>query len=45
VRAAHDIPKGSFVSEYVGEFLTMKETNKKDRDDSYYFELEAEVRQ
>merc|ERR1719312_193549 len=39
VRAAHEIPKGSFVCEYVGEIISDSEAET--REDSYLFDLES----
>lgn len=43
VRAAHEIPKGSFVCEYVGEIISDSEAET--REDSYLFDLESRVSQ
>ncbi|XP_028967260.1 histone-lysine N-methyltransferase EHMT1 [Galendromus occidentalis] len=39
VRALQEIPKGTFVCEYVGEIITDKEADQRE-DDSYLFDLE-----
>lgn len=39
VRALQEIPKGSFVCEYVGEVITDKEADQRE-EDSYLFDLE-----
>ena len=41
VRAAQEIPKGSFVCEYVGEIISDSEAET--REDSYLFDLESRV--
>ena len=42
VRAAQEIPKGSFVCEYIGEIISDSEAET--REDSYLFDLESRVR-
>ena len=42
VRALADIPKGSFVCEYVGELISDSEADT--REDSYLFDLDNRVR-
>lgn len=39
VRTLNDIPKGSFVCEYVGEIITDEEAEQRE-DDSFLFELD-----
>ena len=41
VRAAQEIPKGSFVCEYIGEIISDSEAET--REDSYLFDLESRV--
>jgi len=41
VRAGEDIPKGHFVSEYVGEIITEKEANKRTYSLSYHYMLDT----
>lgn len=41
VRAMSDIPKGSFVCEYVGEYIS--DLDAETREDSYLFDLENKV--
>ena len=42
VRALRDIPKGSFVCEYVGEIISDSEADRRE-DDSYLFDLDNKV--
>ena len=42
VRARHDIPKGTFVCEYVGELITDSKADDRE-DDSYLFDLDNKV--
>ena len=41
MRSVSDIPKGSFVCEYVGEYITDMEAET--REDTYLFDLENKV--
>ena len=42
MRARHDIPKGTFVCEYVGELITDSKADDRE-DDSYLFDLDNKV--
>lgn len=42
VRARHEILKGTFVCEYVGELITDSEADERE-DDSYLFDLDYKV--
>jgi euchromatic histone-lysine N-methyltransferase len=42
VRALRDIPKGTFVCEYVGEIISDSEADRRE-DDSYLFDLDNKV--
>ena len=42
VKARHEIPKGTFVCEYVGELITDSKADER-KDDSYLFDLDYKV--